>query len=371
MISNTNLEENGGKNIMDGIMASQYKEELAEADLPKMMSKAFVGLKRKQRHVLKKRFGLVNGEVKTLQEIGDSYGVTRERIRQIEKAAIKRLSKEENFKNFAPINYLLVEELERSGGILSEQTLINRILMKNRKDLINANILRLIFEIHPELSFVKECEHKNPSWCLEDYDQEKLMNLLVDLHEYFDKEQEIKHIENLHDYVSQKHEIERLHLESLLDLSKRVMSVDNDNYGLYDWTFINPKNIRDKIYFVLNKHKKPMHFLELTETIGNEDFMYKKNITHQAVHNELIADDRYVLIGKGIYALSEWGYESGTVIDVIKQIISKSENQAMSKEDIIDQVSKRRMVKKNTIIINLHNKNHFEKNKEGLFLVKK
>ena len=91
MISNTNLEENGGKNIMDGIMASQYKEELAEADLPKMMSKAFVGLKRKQRHVLKKRFGLVNGEVKTLQEIGDSYGVTRERIRQIEAKALRKL----------------------------------------------------------------------------------------------------------------------------------------------------------------------------------------------------------------------------------------------------------------------------------------
>ncbi|HPN67139.1 MAG TPA: sigma factor-like helix-turn-helix DNA-binding protein [bacterium] len=370
MISNTSTQDNGGKNILDGIMASQYREELEEADLSKMMSKAFAGLKRKQRHVLKKRFGLVNGEVKTLQEIGDSYGVTRERIRQIEKAAIKRLGREINFKNFNPITFLVVEELEKAGGVLAEEDLIKRILGDKRHDVINANILRLLFEIHPELFFIKECDHKNVAWSLEGYDQEKMMNVLLLLHDFFEDEKEVKHIDDLHNYVSENNEIDLMHLQSLLGLSKRIMNVGDNKYGLYEWTFINPKNIRDKIYFVLNKYKKPMHFLDLTEAIGKEDFIYKKNVTHQAVHNELIADNRYVLIGKGIYALSEWGYQSGTVIDVINQIIRENGDRPLSKDEIVDQVTKRRMVKKNTIIINLHNKNYFYKTADGLFAIK-
>jgi RNA polymerase primary sigma factor len=43
--------------------------------------------------VLTLRFGLGGDEPKTLEEVGAIYGVTRERIRQIESAALKELAK--------------------------------------------------------------------------------------------------------------------------------------------------------------------------------------------------------------------------------------------------------------------------------------
>jgi hypothetical protein len=76
---------------------------------------------------------------------------------------------------------------------------------------------------------------------------------------------------------------------------------------------------------------------------------------------------RFVLVGRGIYALSEWGYKTGVVRDVIKEMIKK--NGPMSKEDIIDQVMKERYLKKNTILVNLQNTKYFKKNKSGLYTI--
>ncbi|HEY4478548.1 MAG TPA: hypothetical protein VI775_01765, partial [Candidatus Paceibacterota bacterium] len=82
-------------------------------------------------------------------------------------------------------------------------------------------------------------------------------------------------------------------------------------------------------------------------------------------HNELIKDERFVLVGRGLYALAEWGYMSGVVKDVIKKIITK--NGPLTKEDIIDKVLKERYVKDNTILVNLQNQKCFKKDKEGKY----
>ena len=49
-------------------------------------------LKKREQEILKARYGFEDGVEKTLEEIGQSFGVTRERIRQIEAKAIKKLS---------------------------------------------------------------------------------------------------------------------------------------------------------------------------------------------------------------------------------------------------------------------------------------
>lgn len=355
--------------LLDTIMASQKQEELNDLNVINMINKALGGLKKKQRHVLKRRYGLVGTEPKTLQEIGDSYGVTRERIRQIEKAALRRLTKEVNYKYFLPVTTLITMELEKAGGVLAEDTLIRRIL-RNNIDELNANGLKLIFEVHPETELVKECDYKNTAWSLLDYNSDKSIEIIKDIVDYLEEKNEETLLEELHENLFDKHKIDPNHLESLLDLAKHVMQTPQGSYGLVTWPSINPKNIRDKIYFIFQKEKKPMHFIELTQRIASEDFLNKKRITHQAVHNELIADKRYVLIGKGIYALGEWGYQPGTVAEVIKSILEEN-NRPMSKEEIIKEVEKRRMVRPNTIIINLHNKNFFDRTKDNLFANKK
>lgn len=365
--SNQSVGQSEGK-LLDSIYASWQQEELDNINVTNMIAKAFGGLKRKQRHVLKRRYGIGGLEKKTLQEIGDSFGVTRERIRQIERSALKKLNKEVNIKYFRPITSAVAFELEKSGGIISERTLIRRILGNNYSEENNSG-MKLILEVFPDFYYAKECDHKNEAWHLRECDLERVIRVIKSSIEYLEDRGEIVSIDELKNDIGSKHELTEEHLISLMDLSKMVMQTSDGGFGLKSWKFINPKNIRDKIFFVFRRTKKPMHFMEITDLIVKEDFLHKKKITHQAVHNELIADDRYVLIGKGIYALKEWGYQPGTVVDVIKQII-KEAKRPLSKVEIIEEVLKRRIVKKNTIVINLHNKKYFDRTTDDNFVLK-
>ena len=45
----------------------------------------------RERRVLQLRFGLIDGHQRTLEEVGKRFGVTRERIRQIESSALRKL----------------------------------------------------------------------------------------------------------------------------------------------------------------------------------------------------------------------------------------------------------------------------------------
>jgi DNA-directed RNA polymerase delta subunit len=137
---------------------------------------------------------------------------------------------------------------------------------------------------------------------------------------------------------------------------------------MIDWTEISPKGTREKVYLVLKEHQKPLHFIEIAKTI--DKFKLGKRKAHpQTVHNELIKDERFILIGRGIYALSEWGYFQGTIKEVIESILEKNKK-PMDKNQIIEEVLKIRKVKKTTIMINLNNKNYFKREGE-FYLIKK
>ena len=107
-----------------------------------------------------------------------------------------------------------------------------------------------------------------------------------------------------------------------------------------------------------------MHFGEVAKKISS---YFDKSANSATVHNELIKDGRFVLVGRGLYALSDWGYKYGTVRDIIKYII-KSEGPS-SKEDIVKKVLKERYVKENTILVNLQNRDYFKRSKEGKYLI--
>ena len=102
-----------------------------------------------------------------------------------------------------------------------------------------------------------------------------------------------------------------------------------------------------------------MHFSEIAKEIKESSFK-RKNVTVQAIHNELIKDPRFVLIGRGIYALSSWGYKKGTISEIIVSILEKSSD-PMTREEIVKQVLKVRKVKETTILLNLQNKKLFKK----------
>lgn len=122
---------------------------------------------------------------------------------------------------------------------------------------------------------------------------------------------------------------------------------------------VNPRNIKDKIYVVLKQNSQPMHFSDIASQIASSNFK-RKDVTKQAIHNELIKDKRFVLIGRGIYALNEWGYKKGTVADIIADVI-KQNGQPMYRDDIVKQVLKRRKVKETTVLLNLQARPEFKR----------
>ena len=133
-------------------------------------------------------------------------------------------------------------------------------------------------------------------------------------------------------------------------------------WGVSHSSNIKTKGMRDYAFLVIRKHGSPIHFKEVAKQITT---IFKKKAHIATTHNELIKDKRFVLVGRGLYALREWGYMSGVVKDVIKSILEK--HGPLSKDEIIEKVMKERYVKENTIMVNIQNQKHFKKNKDGKY----
>jgi DNA-directed RNA polymerase delta subunit len=154
-----------------------------------------------------------------------------------------------------------------------------------------------------------------------------------------------------------------------LEISKKILKNTDNQFGLKEWPEINPRGIKDKAYFIFKKEKKPLHFSEVVSLINRMSFVSNKKTNLKTVHNELIKDPRFVLIGRGVYALREWGYEPGFVKDVIVKILQE-EKRPLSKEEIVKKVLERRLVKENTILLHLRDKNLFLKDSTGKYSAK-
>jgi len=90
-----------------------------------------------------------------------------------------------------------------------------------------------------------------------------------------------------------------------------------------------------------------MHFREIAELTGDR---FGKRINVATMHNELIKDERFDLVGRGKYALSEWGFYGGTVAELVSEILKKKKS--MTEDELIKAVLERKMVKESTIKIN-------------------
>ena len=149
-----------------------------------------------------------------------------------------------------------------------------------------------------------------------------------------------------------------LELGRVAALCSRITINVFGDVGLSEWPEISPSFVRDKAYLVMKKHGEPLHFRTIARLIGEYN-LSEKRAHPQTVHNELIKDSRFVLVGRGIYGLKEQGFEGGTVCEVIARILA--ENGAMSTDDIVREVQKRKISKRNTIVLNLQNRDLFER----------
>lgn len=317
----------------------------------------------REREIVARRFGL-DGPKETLEQIGESLSITRERVRQLEKAILIRLqiSAEENeISELAPAEKLLIRNLTEMGRVAKLTDLADKVYGRATSATERTGI-HFIATFSKGLTVVEENDRYNAAIGIADYGDSKVIRERVDeVVNVIKKNKQPMTLDELDSKLNYEHPD---HIRAIASISKLLATL-NGVWGLAKWPAVNPKNIRDKIFVILETKKEPMHFSEIAEEIKKSDFK-RKNVTVQAIHNELIKDPRFVLIGRGIYALASWGYKKGTISDIIKSILEKSE-EPMTREEIVKRVLKVRKVKETTILLNLQNKKLFKKVDKNLY----
>ena len=382
--------------ILDRIISQQRTSELTSFRPFELKKQLFSRLKNREEEVLTKRFGLSGKTRMTLEEIGHEFHVTRERVRQIEIFAIKKLFQEfTSNAQFSSSVRVVQYLLEQSGGVREEQDLLSdvRILFTEEKgDNADAKEAMLAAENFflfclnhlwvGEVLKIDEDEDFHRSWRLPGVSLDALKLFLSEARTVIERANasipENTFVSTLREsefwknfetkYPSQTPKNDEGILQALR-ASKRIASNVYGEWGMADWPLIHPKRMTDKIFLVLKHHGKPLHFREITEKINETKFDFKKAYP-PTIHNELILDKRYVLIGRGIYALTEWGYSPGTVSEVIKALLSKTA-EPMKREDIVREVLKQRMVHEATVNLALTNRKFFSRAEGGYKLAEK
>ena len=333
---------------------------------PKVVTKKILkDLKDRSRYVITKRFGLEDNEKRTLESIGKEYSITRERVRQIENFALGVIRKSEAFEEANAVFEELKSVIEKLGSVVSEEDFLEMI----SPDPIVQNQIQFYLVLNPDFILYKETNKFKSRWTIDASVLEKIEEILSDVQakiiedDLLEEEELFELIAN-HDHMKSLPENHRDE-----EAIKRYISISNalgknplGDWGLNSSSSVRVRGVRDYAFLVMRRNGSLMHFKEVAEAI--EKTFDKK--THIATtHNELIKDKRFVLVGRGIYGLLDWGYHTGVVRDVIRDVLKQTG--PLTKEDLISQVLKERYLKKNTIMVNLQNPDEFYRDANGLY----
>jgi hypothetical protein len=334
---------------------------------PKQVTKRLLSvLSPRARDVITKRYGLDEGGKKlTLESIGKKYGITRERVRQIENHALTNIRKSKEYEKERPAFDQLHAYLESLGGIVSEEDVLGHV----SKEKSTQNHVHFMLVIGEEFTKEKEGEDFKHRWHVDKQLAEKIHASIKKLYSNLGDDElvlEADIIDSFLEYVkdvNDQYKNEEV-VKRWLSLSKKIDKNPLGEWGKTNSANVTAKGMRDYAFLVIRKHGSPIHFKEVAKAITQ---YFNKKAHVATTHNELIKDPRFVLVGRGLYALAEWGYLSGVVKDVIKSVIEK--NGPLPKEKIIEKVLKERYVKENTILVNLQNPKFFKKNKDGNYVI--
>lgn len=316
------------------------------------------------REVLMSRFGLgTNAERETLEAIGDRSSITRERVRQIEAAGLDAIRANKIFKDARESFEELAQYIHMLGAIVSEDELLSAL----GKDDKSRNRFRFLLML--DSAFLRERETNDflSRWHVDTATAKNIHDALSRLYTSLPDDEVISEGDLLDRFLEELKDVNDAYkndevLKRWLSLSKRIGSNPLSEWGRTTAPAIRIKGIRDYAYLAIKRQGSPMHFSDVAKTIGT---LFTKKAHVATTHNELIKDPRFVLVGRGLYALTEWGYKPGVVRDVIREAIN--EKGPMKKEDIIKKVKLARFVKDNTILVNLNDSRYFKRMKDGRY----
>ena len=312
------------------------------------------------------RFGLnQTGDDMTLESIGKKYGITRERVRQIENYAINHIRKADTYERERAVFDELKNTINKMGGVVSEDDLLNHL----GKDTVTQKYIHFLLVVGDDFNKIKEDVEFKHHWHVDKALAEKIQGALRELYAGLGDDEIIPESEIVASFlnhlkdVSDEYKQDEI-LTRWLSISKDIAKNPLGDWGKSKSPNIKTKGVRDYAYLILRRHGSPIHFREVAKLISE---VFKKKAHVATTHNELIKDPRFVLVGRGLYALKEWGYSTGAVRDVIREILKKES--PLSKEAVLEKVMKERYVKANTVMVNLQNPKYFKKNKQGMYTV--
>jgi DNA-directed RNA polymerase delta subunit len=343
-------------------------QEVPTVKFAELTDAALQALDARSRDIIVRRFGLGKEEKETLESIGKEYGITRERVRQIEANAKKELTSMRDL--FTSIEALLIQVFKEHGGLMAEHHAVEVI-----NDKTNANVsphtLHFYLTIIPHFTAAQPNNLFETHWKHEESLHDQIEATVLTAMEILKEKNAPVGLEDLISEISTRltGNVPASHIRAALKASKNVSRTAFGDWGLIGWAETSPRGVGDKAFAVLRRNGKPAHFRDITTMINDASFDQKK-ANPQTVHNELIKDGRFVLVGRGLYGLKEWGYMAGTVADVLESILSEA-SRPLSKQEIVDEVLKQRMVKKNTILLSLQNTARFTKVEKDLYTLKK
>ena len=307
--------------------------------------------------IITRRYGL-DGERETLEQVGETLNITRERVRQIEKATLIRIKLSlDDGKNslFNDVEMDIVKALHEMGRAAKVDDLAIKLTGDGSSK--TCATLTLLAELSSKMLLTSENDRYYAAIILtSERDDRQIRKEIDGIVKTLREHGKPVTLDELYRLVGGNYE-HPSEVGAIASISKQITSL-RDMWGLTKWPSVNPRNIRDKIYVVLKENGQPMHFSEIARQVKSQNF-HRNNVTEQAIHNELIKDDRFVLIGRGIYALAENGYKKGSITDVITELLRQ--NGPMYRDDIVREVLKSRQVRETTILLNLQSKPQFKR----------
>ena len=315
------------------------------------------------REVLVYRFGLgTSADRETLEAIGERWGITRERVRQIEAAGIETVRASKAFDDATPSFDELCGHMRAMGGIVHEEELLDTFASDEK----SRNRIRFLLVVGSSFFRERETDDFYARWHIDSQTATMVHKALTRLYSSLSDTEVLAEGEMLDRFLEELKDVNDAYkdeevLKRWLSLSKTMSSNPLAEWGKASSPTIRTKGIRDYAYLVIKRSGEPMHFSDVAKAIGS---LFAKEAHVATTHNELIKDERFVLVGRGLYALAEWGYSPGVVRDVIKDVLKKK---PLTRDDVIEAVKKVRYVKDNTILVNLNDAKHFKRLKDGTY----
>jgi DNA-directed RNA polymerase delta subunit len=347
-------------------MTKKTKSKAVDKKVIKKIEQALLYLTNPRvKEVIERRFGLKKGEGETLETIGQDHGITRERVRQLEENGLRILKSDKVLPLFETAFDYLNDLFSEHGQIMGEDYLYHTATDTTEPVPARGHIY-LALTLGDPFQRVARDEKFYPHWISHKSAKEKAGKIVDFLIDHFKKHNRVFLESEIMDLLAKKHSnVPEKMFYVVLEIAKDIEKNIFGEVGLSFWPEISPQGVKDRAYLILKRQGEPRHFTAITELI-NKTFADRPAFT-QTVHNELIKDPRFVLVGRGTYALTDWGYEPGTVEEVIHKILSENKK-PLTRREIIDSVLAKRQVRPNTIILNLHRSPKIKRLENGKYV---